>query len=653
MRKLHGLWKNRKRQRGNALVMVIIAIAFIGMLVAMIVYSAYGNFLMKFNDYRAKDNFYTAESVMDIINAGMQVDISDCMLDSYAYATSLSNEEVTDSAMTREAIFRDKFATLFKEKIQLGSDSTKWDVDYFIAKYENGSGESVASSAGAKGAYIEAGPVPNLAEGETTNVIVTAADLLTFKNIRVTYTNQGGYVSVIQTDIRVKVPEMKTVQPQKNVTLQDYCLIANDHLYSDTNYTFTDVNNDVHAGGPSSVQIGGNVNAGKYGLEVGKGSTVSFENATGETGAQEYYLVMNDMNVASDTDHIVKTNENYITFVNDIKVNTSKIDLNGVVYAADDLDVTGKNSQVKLRGRYYGYGNNSNNSSESSSFLINGANSTIDTSGLTEMILAGNTFIGATSYDADTRRYDGVYGNGEGDKDDEILDIESYKKELVDKNLYPQENDPETIVDPTTHEQYHIVPMNDSDLLMGGSIGAKAEQMLYLIPSDCVGYDHKSQEPYLCKNPMTKAEFDTLKNSTYTDESGEHPTYDIINVAKLNSLGYTNNYKAIYRRVNGTVLVYLYIDFGNSETDAANFLKNYYTNNREELKDYIEPYYNKVTSRIGTNLLEKSGEEYTNLYVQGNFFYYDASGELQMIDGNISSSANNSARVLDMCLLVR
>ena len=69
----------KEDNKGAAIVVAIVAIAFIGMLVGMLVYMAYYNYLMKHIDKRNKDNFYSAEYALDIINAGLQKDISDSM----------------------------------------------------------------------------------------------------------------------------------------------------------------------------------------------------------------------------------------------------------------------------------------------------------------------------------------------------------------------------------------------------------------------------------------------------------------------------------------------------------------------------------------------------------------------------------------------
>ena len=634
----------RGRQKGNALVMVILAIAFIGMLVAMIVYSAYGNYLMKYNDTRAKDNFYSAESVLDIVNAGMQVDISDAMLDAYTYVMELSTDEMTALGLTREALFRQRFTSAFKHKLQETPAGDSWNVDYFIELYKRGMqpGMAVAASAGSTGAYIEAGDDPSLS---TDNAITTSDTLITIKNFRVTYTNTNGYVSVIQTDVRISIPEMTNTGVTTTANLDDFCLIANDAVVSDVNYpsdagVHYSPEPGSHASGPINLKVGGDVNAGRQGLYV-RGSKVEFTYADGEETTTKYYLVTNDMTVEdSDSSHGLNIKDNYTTYANDIVVRgTSLLDIDGTIYAQDDLDINGRNNRVNVSGYYYGYGSDYANSSTSSSILVNGANTTLDMSGLNELILGGNSFIGATSYDADSVRYDGVYGAGKSDDDDEIIKIETYNKALNDNNLLPT---------PTTPEDTYV-PQNNKDLLMGGAMGARAEQMLYLIPANCIGYDKTTNEMWLGKNPMSRDEFERLKNTTYTDpvDGLEKPRYDVVSWSQLGSAN-TTKYKAVYRRINGTVLVYLYLDFEAEEQNAAAFLKGLYEEDPLQLDSLIAPYYNKVNSTFGTTLLTKNGDDYPNLSLRGNLFYYDNNGDLQMIENNVNTSAIRTSRLQDL-----
>ena len=85
----------KEDNKGAAIVIAIVAIAFIGMLVGMLVYMAYYNYLMKHVDKRNKDNFYSAEYALDVLNAGLQKDISESM--SEAYVKAMKNSANVDA----------------------------------------------------------------------------------------------------------------------------------------------------------------------------------------------------------------------------------------------------------------------------------------------------------------------------------------------------------------------------------------------------------------------------------------------------------------------------------------------------------------------------------------------------------------------------
>ena len=53
----------RTDNKGSAMVVVIIAMAFIGILASVLMYMSLLNYQMKVNNLKAKDNFYSAETV--------------------------------------------------------------------------------------------------------------------------------------------------------------------------------------------------------------------------------------------------------------------------------------------------------------------------------------------------------------------------------------------------------------------------------------------------------------------------------------------------------------------------------------------------------------------------------------------------------------
>ena len=74
--------KRKKRglgDRGSAMVMVIVIIAFVAILASVLMFLSFSGYQMRAADRRTKDNFYTAETVLDEINVGLQGEISDAL----------------------------------------------------------------------------------------------------------------------------------------------------------------------------------------------------------------------------------------------------------------------------------------------------------------------------------------------------------------------------------------------------------------------------------------------------------------------------------------------------------------------------------------------------------------------------------------------
>ena len=65
------LWNRKKRNSGSSIVIVIIAMAMIGILATTLLWMSYINYKIKVNDIRNKNSFYSAETVMEQILAGL------------------------------------------------------------------------------------------------------------------------------------------------------------------------------------------------------------------------------------------------------------------------------------------------------------------------------------------------------------------------------------------------------------------------------------------------------------------------------------------------------------------------------------------------------------------------------------------------------
>lgn len=667
----------KKDNKGAAIVVAIVAIAFIGMLVGMLVYMAYYNYLMKHVDKRNKDNFYSAEYALDIINAGLQKDISDSMAE--AYVKAMKNSANMD-ADTMTVYFKNYFTENLQDRISDPSDTNKWLATHLTDMWE--AADLIhATSAGDMGAYLEA-------IGGNNSLTLTNTDYFTIKNVKIVYTNEDGYISMIETDIRLKVPDLDFAQSAAKLNLEEFSLVANNSLINDLG-NLDDIPTGISVNkGSTSLDISGSVYGGKNGVQVGNQANIDFiKDPTDEANGLDlsYNLITKsiDLDKASDATSGVSINEKYNTYVENINVTSSNFNGDGNMYVGDDLDIAGRNSKVVLKGHYRGYGNENTISEGSSSILINGANTTLDFSKLDELVLSGHAYVGAKKYDADKDRlaFGSVY-----DKDT-IYSYDEMNSAISNKELNSDKIEDEQAYDNQYNEMLEsdaydlltsarelagaeIIPQNTSDVMMGESMSVKANQLLYMVPVECVGYVKGTDEQIVTKNPMTYAEYNKLLN-TPDEDSEEYirlkqefeanplnagKDFDITEVKtasrnaykyepvrlsvlwnEMGTTAYTNNYKAVYRRINGTVMVYLYLDFSADENLANEFYRAYCEYAPDSVNLYVNSYIKDL--KWNRNLTSQ-------LTLAGNMFYLNNNDEVVVIE----DSNQNSTKYLNMGL---
>lgn len=667
----------KENNKGAAIIEAIVAIAFIGMLVAMLVYMTYYNYLMKHVDKKNKDNFYSAEYALDIINAGLQKDISDSMAE--AYVKAMKNSANMD-ADTMTVYFKNYYVDNLRTRICDPSNSNKWLESHLTDMWE--AADLIhATSAGDQGAYLEA-------IGGDNSLLLTNTDYYTIKNVKIVYTNEDGYISMIETDIRLKVPDLDFAQSAAKLNLEEFSLVANNSLINDLG-NLDDVPSEISVNkGSTSLDISGSVYGGKNGLQVGQQANIDFvKDSTDDANGLDisYKLIAKSIDVdnASDATAGVNINEKFNTYVEDINVTSSNFKGDGNMYVGDDLDIAGRNSKVVLKGHYRGYGNENTISDSSSSILINGANTTLDFSKLDELVLSGHAYVGAKKYDADKDRlafgsvydkdttysYDAMKSaiNGKELDSDKIEDEQSYDNqynEMLESDAY----DSLTAARELLGED--IIPQNTSDVMMGESMSVKANQLLYMVPIECIGYIKGTDEQIVTKNPMTYAEYNKLLN-TPDEESEDYKklekefddnplnagkTFDITKVknaprsafkyepvrlsvlwTEMGTASYTSNYKAVYRRINGTVMVYLYLDFSADENLANEFYRAYCEYAPDSVNLYVNSY---IKSLKWNNALNNQ------LTLAGNLFYLNNKDEVVVIE----DSNQNSTKYLNMGL---
>ena len=591
----------KSNNKGSSVVLVLVVIAFVGTLVAMSSFMTYYNWMAKYNDKQTKINFYSAEAALAEINAGLQNVVSNAMSDAYAYA--LQNSNGTDMS-TRKHNFELMYEKQLVEQLK-GASSDRYNVD-IIKSFLKETAYNATTDTGTK---VLTSNVP----ADNENIIFKKNGGIILQNIKLMHTDQMGYVTYISTDIFLQLPEINLAASVGIPELENCSIIANTNLIVEGN---------------NNIKVSGNIYGGKEGMVVAGDTALSFVKRDTDSDSVTYHLIAESLTVEDSKDaNYMAVSENYDFWTEQIFVKSGNLTLNGTAFVRDDLTVEGRNSDVKLAGSYYGYGDELYTSKNSSAILINGANTSLDFSELDNLMLSGHAYIGARHYDA----------NSEEDNDYiEDLDAESEESE---------EGETSTATD--------LYEKNEKDLLMGESLGVKSNQLIYMVPLECMGYYANSTEQYLPKNPITYAEYLTLTTTYVEDETtgstegttagstegtteGKKLRYQEVNLAvltkklgmSLNSLG--ASYKPVFRKVNGTVLVYYYLDFP-SDKAANQFFDLYYKNDKENMDSYIKMY---IKDFKMNNQLDHAN---SNLHLAGNIIKFDNLGEVKFVEDTVEA----------------
>ena len=441
--------KNKRDDRGSAIVIVIIAMALISILATTILWASYLNYRIKINDLKVKNSFYSAETVVEQIMAGVKKDIVSASVNE-AYQQVLSNWDALGTDSNRESFFVMAYIEQVEEKLGVSGispgqmydrDILKEFVDREFWDEDNANG------------HIEADtwndsmrpPIFNSLETNRADANLANDGSMTIKNIRVEFYDSDGLLSIINTDIAIDVPKLSFTQAGTIDRLYPYVLVGDEGI--ETLDGAITIDGSIY-GGVDEHSEGG--------IQIGESSHVTVENA-------EYIISGGDIVVGNNPNFINLINQDawlvvrdlssggYKTnvYAHDLAVNSSHLAITGKVYAANDLILSGKGSSVSLEGQYLGYGNEighmpvsgeekdeegnsvlSSPGAKSSAIVINGKNSTVDLTGLNTLLLAGRAYVSLSD-------------------------------------------------DDTNSALPHI--------LMGESISVKSNQIAYLVPPECVG----------------------------------------------------------------------------------------------------------------------------------------------------------------------
>ena len=262
MRKLRTKLKNMFRNQGSGVVLVVVAVAFIGVLVGSLLTAVGYAYRLKLYDYNAKDNFYYLERAMDDLYTGVGNSTLTCMQDAY---TDVVNQMVEYKADTKNYVTQDpdKLNALFKKSFMMnvanadfmkaGSDELDNFLQSFISnsdvELKKGRARILKYKLDGAGKEVIAGPV---AEGDTVEYSsIVIKDITLSRTARYNRSQANGdFTQTISTDIVISQPDFTMNFNSINMDyskLYEFSMIADSGIEITQNQQELSISGNVYA----------------------------------------------------------------------------------------------------------------------------------------------------------------------------------------------------------------------------------------------------------------------------------------------------------------------------------------------------------------------------------------------------------------------
>lgn len=573
-----GEWKKfHQDNRGGAMAMVLIIIAFISILASVLMFASYSGYQMRIIDKQGTDNFYSAETVLDEINAGLQIEVSNAL--SKSYQQVMVNYALYETAEERSQWFYKVYTDELKAVLADASNPNQYSITKLRGYLsDNVLGDGIGGGVAPDGSKANFGTYGAIVESNVSSgayTLVVQSDGIVLKDLKVSYVNKSGYISIISTDIHIVLPAANFAQSSAFPSLNGYSLIADETLAMGT--TLPD----------GEITVKGDAYAGK--MFVGKikkdkddeyetvlPSSIRFEKWTEPEKAEDATLATvisrEDIEVVNGSEICTEKVE---LWGKNLILESAKANLQGSTNLKDDLVLNGTDSTAVLTGEYAGFGIAEDGAELSSAIVVNGKDSLLDLSGVTSMNISGRTYVATAAKEGETN--------------------ETVKKNTV-------------------------------DVTMGQSIAVKSNQLVYLVPPEALGCvintdGSVGESRYGC-NPLKQTQYEEIINNP--------EQYVLLDGTKqIASLGYKslNNYikqedvagevtgsvtkayvpEVVFKPTNGETLVYCYLRFKDEES-ANQYFADYYNVNAAQVDAFTKLYAKEI----------KLGNAESILYLAGN-----------------------------------
>lgn len=415
MKQIKKMFGNKLNNKGNTLGVVVIGIILLGILGTLILNITAANYQMKIVDNQSKKNFYYVEKAVDEIYAGIGVEAMGAVSDAYQHVlTNMVSENITDG----------KLVTLSNDQADLEFSRKYFQnlKNKYMEDETTGLSLPIETTLDTLKSYIETvSDVTFELEKLTTTEIVydVAQKEMRLKDIKVSSRTASGYYSSVTTDFVITLPDTElgfvdsdsikwaelykfalvvdgyeTLQKKvDNGTVDSNTLlqitrqrllnrdIASLTIQSGWSNLTTNVIGNIYVGTNSvsrknSVDVASNSKFNVYAKNFICGGSVVLRNATAnfnginptnmdiEDGVdlKEYGLIDGSpVGLRLWANNL--TTEELLNNYAGIETK-SELNVHGDCIIADDLEINGDNSKVRINGNYFGYGYTGSSSDE-------------------------------------------------------------------------------------------------------------------------------------------------------------------------------------------------------------------------------------------------------------------------------------------------
>ena len=366
-----------KDDRGASLLAVLILMVVVSAIAVVITKITIVNIQMKEVERGTKKNFYSADAIMDDLRTGAREQAETALEN--AYADVLQHYvDYTGSGKNVQDVFKQNYMNglekYFADPMKTKVDTTneQGNVVYRVAGYDADKVKGCILDGTQQGCFV--------APADPKYEIDYGAGTFTLKDVRVVYKDAQDYETTITTDLVFSTPDMNFSGQSQVKEFMKYALIADDQV---------NINS-------MNVYVGGSIYAGAGGIQAtGSGS-----------GRLEGKMILTRGDIVADMGTSLSVGDGNSSIWAENIMTTGKsaatLNVNGNMYVADDLALNAKESNVTLKGNYYGYNFQKNygagdtvatDADFSSAIMINGKSSSLNIQNLKYLLLAGRTYI--------------------------------------------------------------------------------------------------------------------------------------------------------------------------------------------------------------------------------------------------------------------